>query len=429
MDVLVVNAGSSSLKYQLLAVEDNIVIAKGSCERVGAEDSTIKYSFGMDGETKKVSIPLPDHHVALQNVLRILVEDEESPISSLSEIAATGHRIVSGGEFFSKSVFIDQDVIEKIEICSELAPLHNPGAIMGIQACMDIMPNIPQVAVFDTAFFQDMLPAAYMYALPLEYYDKYKIRKYGAHGTSHRYVSERAAALLGYDYDDLKLITCHLGNGASITAIDHGNAVDTSMGFTPLDGLMMGTRCGSIDPAIVTYIMNKEGLTPHEMDVIMNRDSGLLGVSGVSNDLRDVRDAAAEGNERAMLAYDMYAHSVRKYIGQYLLEMAGVDAIVLTAGVGENCTQMRRLIFSGLEPLGIILDQEKNRLHGFERIISDDRSRVKIIIIPTNEEYMIARDVYELVNGETLPPAKYREEETYASDPRCDCDGPFCSDR
>lgn len=408
MNVLVINAGSSSLKYQLVNVEENRVLAKGLCEKVGDADAFHKH--GVDENEFVIKVPMKNHHDAIELVLDALVNGDGSPIKSLDEITAVGHRIVSGGEYFSESVFVDDDVIAKIDKCSELAPLHNPGALMGIRACMELMPNVPHVAVFDTAFYQSMPPRVFMYPLPFEFYEKYKIRKYGAHGTSHRYIAGRAAAVLGRPIEDLKLITCHLGNGCSVTAIDHGYAVDTSMGFTPLDGLMMGTRCGSIDPAVVTFLMEKEGFTPAEMNSLMNRKSGLLGVSGISNDLRDVRVATERGDERAILAYDMYAYSVKKYIGQYIFAMAGVDAIVLTAGVGENCDRMRRMIFAGLEPIGIIIDHEKNRLRGFEREISDERSRIKVIIIPTNEEYMIALDVYKLVSGDDISSASNRME-------------------
>ena len=337
---------------------------------------------------------------AMQLVLSTLTEGENAAISSLSEIGAVGHRIVHGGEYFKESAMIDDDVIAKIDKLAELAPLHNKAALSGIYACQDLMPGIPMVAVFDTAFFQTLPPSAYMYPLPYEYYEKYGIRKYGAHGTSHRYISGRAAEILGEKLEDLRLITCHLGNGCSISAIDHGNPIDTSMGFTPLDGLMMGTRCGAIDPAIVTYLMEKDSLTPQQMDDIMNKKSGLLGISGVSNDLRSVREASESGNERAMLAYEMFASRVKKYIGQYLALMAGADAIVLTAGIGENCEKMRRMIFSGLQPLGIVLDQEKNKQRGFERIISSDKSDITVIVIPTDEEYMIARDTFEIVRAQ-----------------------------
>lgn len=404
MNVLVINAGSSSLKYQLINVEntslgadDNEVLARGLCERVGDKGSFHKH-FTEDNE-RVIKVPMHNHHDAVQQVLDMLIEDENTPIDSLDDIAAVGHRIVQGGGYFSKSEVIDDDVIAKIDELSELAPLHNPGALMGIRACMELMPNIPHVATFDTAFFQTIPPRAYMYALPYEYYEKYKVRKYGAHGTSHRYIALRAAEIMGKPMKDLKLVTCHLGNGCSVTAIDHGHAVDTSMGLTPLDGLMMGTRCGSIDPACVTFIMEKEGLSPQEMNEVMNRKSGLLGVSGISNDLREVLEAAERGDERSILAYEMYSYSVKKYIGQYIALMAGVDAIVLTAGVGEHSMHMRRMIFAGLEPLGIIIDHKKNRISAREHEISDERSSVKIVIIPTNEEIMIAHDVYEIVEA------------------------------
>lgn len=395
VNVLVINAGSSSLKYQLMRVEDDKVLARGLCERVGDKGSFHRH-FTSDGE-QVTKVPMADHHDAVRQVLDTIVSD--APVDGLGDIAAVGHRIVHGGEYFSKSVRIDDDVIAKIDELSELAPLHNPGALMGIRACMELMPDVPHIAVFDTAFFQTIPPRAYMYALPYEFYEKYRMRKYGAHGTSHRYIALRAAEIMGRPLKDLKLITCHLGNGCSVTAIDHGHAVDTSMGFTPLDGLMMGTRCGSIDPACVTFLMDKEGYTPDEMNDIMNRKSGLLGVSGVSNDLREVLEATEHGNERAILAYEMYSYSVKKYIGQYITLMAGVDAIVLTAGVGEHSVHMRRMIFAGLEPLGIIIDHKKNRTSATEQVISDDRSTVKIIIIPTNEEAMIAHDVYDIVSG------------------------------
>ncbi len=396
MNVLVINAGSSSLKYQLINVETHHLMAKGICERVGSAEAFHKH--GLDDNEVVIDAKMADHDDAMALVLESLVSGPDKAISSLAEIDAVGHRIVQGGKYFDRSVLIDDDVIAKIDELAELAPLHNGAALMGIHACQKHMPNIPMVAVFDTSFFQTLPPKAYMYPLPYELYEKYAIRKYGAHGTSHRYISERAAAVLDEPLEDLKLITLHLGNGCSASAIDHGVAVDTSMGLTPLDGLMMGTRCGAIDPAIVPFIMEHENLNAAEMNNLMNKQSGLLGISGVSNDLRSVRAASEAGNERAMLAYDMFSNSVKKYIGQYIAVMGGVDAVVLTAGVGENCEKMRRMIFSGLQPLGIVLDEEKNRHRGFERIISTDDSAVQIIIIPTNEEYMIARDTYEIVH-------------------------------
>ena len=380
MNVLVINAGSSSLKYQLVNVEQQELLAKGICERVGSAEAFHKH--GLDKNEEVIDAKMADHDDAMALVLESLTSGPTKAIDSLEEIDAVGHRIVQGGKYFDRSVLIDDDVIQKIDELAELAPLHNKAALMGINACLKHMPSTPMVAVFDTSFFQTLPPKAYMYPLPYELYEKYAIRKYGAHGTSHRYISERAAAVLDEPIEDLKLITCHLGNGCSISAIDHGVAVDTSMGLTPLDGLMM----------------EHEGLTAGEMNDLMNKKSGLLGISGISNDLRSVRDASEQGHERAMLAYDMYSNSVKKYIGQYIAVMGGVDAIVLTAGVGENCEKMRRMIFAGLQPLGMILDEEKNRQRGFEREISTESSPVKIIIIPTNEEYMIARDTYEILH-------------------------------
>ena len=397
MNVLVLNAGSSSLKYQLINVETHEVLAKGICERVGSAEAFHKH--GIDENEVVIDTPMPDHNAAMALVLEALTSGPTKAIDSLDDIDAVGHRVVQGGKYFDRSVLIDDDVVAKIDELAELAPLHNKAALMGIEACREQMPGKPMVAVFDTSFFQTIPPKAYMYPLPYELYEKHAIRKYGAHGTSHRYIAERAAAFMDEPLEDLKLITCHLGNGCSISAIDHGVAVDTSMGLTPLDGLMMGTRCG----AIVPFIMEKENLTAAEVNDLMNKKSGLLGISGISNDLRSVRQASEEGDERAQLAYDMYSNSAKKYIGQYIAVMGGVDAIVLTAGVGENCDKMRRMIFAGLQPLGIKIDLEKNRagLRG-EREISTDDSEVRIVIIPTDEEYMIARDTYQLVKEGTL---------------------------
>lgn len=401
MNVLVLNAGSSSLKYQLINVETHEVLAKGICERVGSAEAFHKH--GIDENEVVIDTPMPDHNAAMALVLEALTSGPTKAIDSLDDIDAVGHRVVQGGKYFDRSVLIDDDVVAKIDELAELAPLHNKAALMGIEACREQMPGKPMVAVFDTSFFQTIPPKAYMYPLPYELYEKHAIRKYGAHGTSHRYIAERAAAFMDEPLEDLKLITCHLGNGCSISAIDHGVAVDTSMGLTPLDGLMMGTRCGAIDPAIVPFIMEKENLTAAEVNDLMNKKSGLLGISGISNDLRSVRQASEEGDERAQLAYDMYSNSAKKYIGQYIAVMGGVDAIVLTAGVGENCDKMRRMIFAGLQPLGIKIDLGKNRagLRG-EREISTDDSEVRIVIIPTDEEYMIARDTYQLVKEGTL---------------------------
>ena len=395
MNVLVINAGSSSLKYQLIDLENREVMAKGICERVGSDEAFHKH--GIDENEVVHDAPMEDHNAAMALVLEALTSGSNKVIDSLDEIDAIGHRVVQGGKYFSESAFIDDDVIAKIDELAELAPLHNKAALMGIEACQKNMPGKPMVAVFDTSYFQTLPQKAFMYPIPYEYYDKYALRKYGAHGTSHRYIAERAAQYLDENLNDLKMITCHLGNGCSMTAIDHGMAIDTSMGLTPLDGLMMGTRCGAIDPAIVPFLMEHEGLTFDEINDVMNKKSGLLGISGISNDLRSVRTASEEGDERAQLAYEMYSHSVKKYLGQYIAEMGGVDVIVVTAGVGENCDKMRRMIFSGLQSLGIVLDLEKNKLRGGEREISTDDSPVQILIIPTNEELMIAMDTLDVV--------------------------------
>ena len=400
MKILVINCGSSSLKYQLIDMDGEKVLCKGLCERIGMESSMITH----DANGHKATTPaiFPTHTEAFAEVVKKMTTGEGKCIDDVSEISAIGHRVVHGGEKFKASCLITDEVINTIRELSPLAPLHNPAGILGIEAARKVFGNVPMVAVFDTAFHSTMPPKAYMYAIPYEYYEKYGVRRYGFHGTSHKYVAHKAAEYLEEPIERLKLITCHLGNGCSISAIDHGVAVDTSMGLTPLDGLMMGTRCGAIDPAVVPFVMEHENLTAEEMNNLMNKQSGLLGISGVSNDLRSVRTASEEGNERAMLAYDMFSNSVKKYIGQYIAVMGGVDAIVLTAGVGENCDKMRRMIFSGLQPLGIVLDEEKNRHRGFERIISTDDSAVQIIIIPTNEEYMIARDTYEIVHDQMV---------------------------
>jgi acetate kinase len=396
MYVLVINAGSSSLKYQLVDKETRELVFIGLCEKVGSDDSFHKYGIGDDEEV--VLVPLEDHRAAIQAVLSALLEAGQGPLTNLDEIVAIGHRVVHGGEYFSESVLIDDAVIAKIEECIPLAPLHNPPSLTGIKACKELMPAAQQIADFDTAFHQTLPPEAYLYPLPYEMYEEHRIRKYGFHGTSHRYVAQRAAAILDSPTGDLKVITCHLGNGCSVSAVRNGESIETSMGFTPLDGLMMGTRTGTIDPAIVTYLIGTLGISVEETEALLNRKSGLLGVSGLSNDLRDVQTAAQDGDERAALACEMYAYSVKKFIGQYTFALAGVDAIVLTAGVGENSASMRAQIFAGLEPLGIELDAEKNKLRGSERFISTDNSRVKILVIPTNEELMIVEDVIKLLD-------------------------------
>ena len=397
MYVLVINAGSSSLKYQVIDSETEKTITKGLCERVGYSDSFHKL-WGSGDDVHVIETPMHDHLTAMRIVIDTLVNDPNSGIDTLDEIGAVGYRIVHGGEKFSESVLVDDQAIADIELCSELAPLHNPPAVKCIRAARELMPNVPHVCVFDTAFHQTMPPRAYMYALPYEFYEHYGIRKYGAHGTSHRYIAMRTAEILGERLEDLKLITCHLGGGCSVTAIDHGMSVDTSMGFTPLGGVMMGSRCGDIDPSIVTYLMEQEGYTPHEINEIMNRESGLLGISGLSSDLRDIKAATIAGHKRATLAYDMYSSSVKKTLGAYIAELGGVDAISFAGGVGEHCERMRRMILSGMESLGIILDYKANKVEGEERVINDPRSKVKLLVVPTNEELMIARDTARITS-------------------------------
>lgn len=396
MNVLVINAGSSSLKYQLIDVGAGEVIAKGLCERVGTDDGIFKHST-MGKETVE-NLPIPDHDFAVGLVLNALTEGEGKAIDSLEQIDAVGHRVVQGGSYFDRSVIVDEEVIVKIDELAQLSPLHNKAAIQGIRGCMSHMPDTPMVTVFDSAFFASLPEAARNYPLPLELCEKHAIKRYGAHGTSHRYISQLAAEKLGKSLDELQLITCHLGNGCSITAIDHGKVADTSMGLTPLDGLMMGTRCGAVDPAIVTYLMDKEGFTPQQMDDIMNKQSGLLGVSGASNDLRTVEGLASQGDERAKLALEMFARSIKKHIGQYLALMGGVDCIVLAGGIGENSALVRSMALSGLEKLGIVLDQAANEDGSGERVISTPDSKVSIMVIPTNEEIAIARDTAALVS-------------------------------
>ncbi|QEK12014.1 acetate kinase [Crassaminicella thermophila] len=395
MNVLVINCGSSSLKYQLINMSDESVLAKGLVERIGIEGSVLKHEVpGM--EKVIIEKDMPDHKVALSLVIDTLVDEKHGAIKDMKEISAVGHRIVHGGEKFSASVVIDDEVIKAIEDCIELAPLHNPANLMGINACKELMPGTPMVGVFDTAFHQTMPKSSYIYPLPYELYEKYGIRKYGFHGTSHRYVSQKAADFLGKKLEDLKIITCHLGNGASLAAIDGGKSIDTSMGFTPLEGLVMGTRCGDIDPAIVTFIMEKENLDIAGVNNLLNKKSGVLGISGVSSDFRDIENAA-EGNERAQLALDVFNKRVKKYIGAYAAEMGGVDVIVFTAGLGENSASNREEICKGLEFMGVKVDPEKNNIRGKDAIVSTDDSKVKVLVIPTNEELMIAKDTQELL--------------------------------
>ncbi|MBS7527459.1 acetate kinase [Fusibacter paucivorans] len=396
MNVLVINCGSSSLKYQLFDMSDESVLAKGLVERIGIEGSKLKQE--VEGKEELViQVPMANHKEALGHVLDALQDNAKGAIKALDEINAVGHRVVHAGEKYSGSVIIDDGVMAALEECIELAPLHNPPNIIGVKAMQELLPHAQNVGVFDTAFHQTMPQSAYVYALPYEYYEKDHVRRYGFHGTSHKYVSQRAAAMLGKKIEDTKIITCHLGNGASLAAVDGGKSVDTSMGFTPLEGLVMGTRCGDIDPQIITYIMAKEGKTIDEMNDIMNKKSGVLGISGVSSDFRDIENAAKEGNERAELALDVYHDNVRKYIASYAAVLGGVDGIVFTAGLGENSISSRATICKNLEFMGVVLDAEKNNVRGKETFINTDDSKVKIMVIPTNEELMIARDTVELV--------------------------------
>lgn len=397
MKILVINAGSSSLKYQLLDAETHNLLAKGLCERIGI-GGHIKHSPS-DREAYSADINMPTHAEAIQTVLDLLVHPEHGVIKDISEIDAVGHRVVHGGEEFAGSVLIDDAVMKALERCIPLAPLHNPANITGINACAAVMPNVPNVAVFDTAFHQTLPPKAYIFALPYEYYDKYKVRRYGFHGTSHRYVSEHAAALMGRPLEELRLVTCHLGNGSSVCSIKYGKSIDTSMGFTPLDGLPMGTRSGAVDSGILEYIMNLEHLDIHQMLDVLNKKSGVLGISGVSSDFRDLDEAAAKGDERAQLAIDVFTYKVTKRIGSAAASMGGIDGVIFTAGVGENSAELRAQIMTGLEFLGLKLDPEKNKIRGKEAIISTDDSPNKIMVIPTNEELVIAMDTAEIVSA------------------------------
>ena len=396
MNILVINCGSSSLKYQLINSDSEAVLAKGLCERIGIDGSVLTHTPA--GKDKvRIETPMPNHTVAVQLVIDALTNAEHGVIKSLDEIGAVGHRVVHGGEKFASSVVITDEVMKAIEECNDLAPLHNPANLIGINSCKEIMPNVPMVAVFDTAFHQTMPEKAYLYGLPYEYYEKYKVRRYGFHGTSHDYVSARAAQLLGKKREELKIIVCHLGNGASVSAVDHGKCVDTSMGLTPLEGLIMGTRSGDMDPAICDFICQKEGLTSAEMNTVLNKKSGVFGMSGVSSDFRDVEAAANEGNHQAAAALDAFYYRVAKYIGAYTAAMNGVDAIAFTAGVGENNIGGRAEICKYLGYLGTEIDSDKNNVRGEERIISKDGSKVTLMAIPTNEELAIARQTLELV--------------------------------
>ena len=398
MKILVINAGSSSLKYQLIDTETEAVLAKGLCERIGIENSKLNHTPN-GGDKIVIEKDMKDHSDAIAMVLEALTDKDHGVIADMGEISAVGHRVVHGGELFSGSVIINEEVKDAMRECIPLAPLHNPANLIGIEACEKSMPGVPQVGVFDTAFHQTMPREAYMYALPYELYTENKIRRYGFHGTSHKYVAERTADILGKDIKDLKIITCHLGNGSSITAVEGGKSVATSMGLTPLAGVAMGTRCGSIDPAIIKFIADSKGLNLDQIDALLNKESGVYGVSGVSSDFRDLDAAAKEGNERAVLALDLFVYTVRKYIGQYAVQMGGVDVVVFTAGVGENDGKMRERITENLEFLGISVDKEKNAsARGVECDVSAEDSKVKVLVVPTNEELMIARETAQLLN-------------------------------
>ena len=396
MNVLVINAGSSSLKYQLMDPATRTVLAKGLCERIGIDGRLTHKVPATDGKYE-FDIPMPTHAEAIQAVLDALTSPEHGVIQDMKEIDAVGHRVVHGGEKFASSVLITDEVMAALEECIPLAPLHNPANITGIRACQKVMPGVPMVGVFDTAFHQTMPAKSYIYALPYEYYEKDKVRRYGFHGTSHRYVSARAADMLGKPITSLKIITCHLGNGSSVTAIDGGKSVDTSMGFTPLAGLPMGTRSGDLDAGILEFLMNKYGYDIKEMLNILNKKSGVLGISGVSSDFRDLDAAAEQGNQRAALAVEAFNYGVKKLIGAYAAAMGGVDAIVFTAGVGENSASNRMAIASGLEFMGVKMDEAANNQRGKEAVISAPDSKVKVLLIPTDEELMIAMDTAEIV--------------------------------
>lgn len=395
MNVFVVNCGSSSLKYQLIDSDSEKVIAKGLCERIGIDGRLTHKPAGKDSVTKELN--MPDHKTAVSYVLEALTDKENGVISDLKEIDAVGHRVVHGGEKFAESVVITEDVIKAIEECNDLAPLHNPANLIGISACRELMPDVPMVAVFDTAFHQTMPKKAYLYGLPYAYYEDYKIRKYGFHGTSHSFVSKRLLELIKKESEDSKVIICHLGNGSSITAVQNGKSVDTSMGFTPLDGLIMGTRSGSIDPAVVQYLADKLNVSLDEVITILNKKSGVEGISGVSSDFRDLDSASMEGNERATTALQMFAYRVAQYIGSYVASMNGVDAIAFTAGIGENNFKMRKMICEYLGYLGVELDEEKNAIRGEEIMITTLDSKLPVYVIPTNEELAIARETVNLL--------------------------------
>ncbi len=396
MNILVLNNGSSSVKYKLIDSDTKRVLAEGGVEKIGLPDSFIKFKTP-DGKKETVVVSMPDHKEAIRQVFKVLTDPEKGVIRDLKEINAVGHRVVHGMEYFNKSVLITPEVIERVKECYPVAPLHNPANITGIEAILDLLPEVPQVAVFDTAFHQTMPAKAYMYALPYEDYEKFGIRRYGFHGTSHRYVSRRACEFLGLDYEKQRIITCHIGNGGSITAIRDGKSVDTSMGLTPTEGLMMGTRVGDVDPGALTYLMERRDIGYTELQKIINKESGVLGVSGISNDMRDIEAGIEAGNERAILAMDMYEYRILKYIGAYTAALGGADVIVFTGGVGENQTSTRENICKALEYLGVTFNAEANKVRGSEIEISGPDSKIRVVVIPTDEEMMIASDTAEIV--------------------------------
>ncbi len=396
MKILVINCGSSSLKYQLFQMENEEVLAKGLVERIGISGSILTHRVGEEKFIKEA--PMDNHTDAIKYVIEALLDKDHGVISNMSEINAVGHRAVHGGEKYSKSALVTDEVIKDLEEFSKLAPLHNPANVIGIKACKEIMNDVPMVVVFDTSFHQTMPKEAFMYAIPYEIYEKYGVRKYGFHGTSHNYVAHKAAEFLGKDIKDMKIVTCHLGNGASICAVKDGISIDTSMGFTPLEGIVMGTRTGDIDPAVIPFLVQEMGKSVDEILNIFNKKSGVLGLSGVSSDFRDIEDAAQKGNERAKLALDVYNYRVKKYIGSYAAAMGGLDCIVFTAGLGENGASTREECCEGLEFLGVKVDKELNKVRGELKVISTDDSKVKVVLVPTNEELMIARDTKDLTD-------------------------------
>lgn len=396
MKILVLNNGSSSVKYKLIDSCSKEVLAEGGVEKIGLSDSFIKFKLA-DGSKEKRVVSMPDHKEAIRQVFNVLLDSEKGVIKSLEEIDAVGHRVVHGMEYFNKSVLITPEVIEKVKECYSVAPLHNPANIIGIEAILDLLPGVPQVGVFDTAFHQTMPAKAFMYALPYSDYEQYGVRRYGFHGTSHRYVSRRACEFLGLDPANTKMITCHIGNGGSITAVLNGKSIDTSMGLTPTEGLMMGTRVGDVDPGALVYLMERRGLDAAGLQKLINKESGVLGISGISNDMRDIEDGIARGDERARLAMDMYEYRILKYIGAYAAALGGVDVIVFTGGVGENQTGTREVLCRQLAYLGVTFNAEANKVRGEEVVLSGDDSKVKVVVIPTDEELMIAEDTAEIV--------------------------------